>query len=31
VAANKKKEALLACQSSLIAAIKEVDPKELCK
>lgn len=29
--ANKKKEALSACQTSLIAAIKEVDPKELCK
>ena len=31
VAANKKKEALAACQNSLIAALKEVDPKELCK
>lgn len=29
--ANKKKEALSACQTSLITAIKEVDPKELCK
>lgn len=28
---NKRKEALAACQTSLIAAIKEVDPKELCK
>ncbi|MBC7903306.1 MAG: hypothetical protein H7Y27_07780 [Gemmatimonadaceae bacterium] len=31
VAANKIKESLAACQSSLIAAIKEVNPKELCK
>lgn len=31
VAANKKKEALAACQNSLIAAIKEVNPKDLCK
>ncbi len=28
---NKKKEALAACQSSLIAAIKETNPKDLCK
>lgn len=28
---NKKKEGLAACLSSLTAAIKEVDPKELCK
>jgi hypothetical protein len=31
VEANKKKEGLAACQSSLIEAIKQVDPKELCK
>ena len=31
VEANKKKEALAACQSSLVAAIKEVNPKDLCK
>lgn len=28
---NKKKEALLACKQSLESAIKEVDPKLLCK
>ena len=28
---NKKKESLLACKQSLEAAIKEVDPKILCK
>ncbi len=28
---NKKKESLLACKQSLEAAIKEVDPKLLCK
>jgi hypothetical protein len=28
---NKKKESLLACQQSLNAAIKEVNPKERCK
>ncbi|MET0637500.1 MAG: hypothetical protein ABWZ25_15820 [Chitinophagaceae bacterium] len=28
---NKKREALAACQNSLIAAIKETNPKELCK
>jgi hypothetical protein len=31
VEVNKKKEALAACLASLTAAIKEVDPKELCK
>ncbi len=31
LAANKEKEALSACQTSLEQAIKEVDPKELCK
>jgi hypothetical protein len=28
---NKRKEAISACQTSLISALKEVDPKELCK
>lgn len=31
LAANKEKESLSACQASLEQAIKEVDPKELCK
>jgi hypothetical protein len=31
VEANKKKEALAACQASLTDAIKAVDPQEICK